>query len=356
MAFLVVLLATACSPSPAPWREDLFVFGTRASIEIRAAPPERAARATAELAASFAAFHRDWHAWEPSALTGVNAAIASGQATDAPDSILHAVERAQQLHDRTGGLVDVGIGGLVALWGFHTSDYPLTTPAPTAAAIRAWRDAAPSVSDLRLEGRRIVSANPEVQLDFGAIAEGLAAESALASLRANGIDHALLNLGGDVAALGNADGRPWRIGLRDPFGEVLGTVTLGDGEALFASGNYNKYRLDADGQRWPHILDPRSGRPARGIATAVVLHPDPVLADAAATALLIAGFEGFPALLARLGVRCALLLSEDDELWTTTAMAERLHVLRVPRARRAPLDRGPGCAAPQPTPRPAPQR
>jgi FAD:protein FMN transferase len=337
------LFAGSCANAPEAWREELLVFGTRATIEIRGTPKANATGATAEIAEIFARYHADWHAWQPSALTRLNAAFAAGEVADAPASIRRSIARAKDLTSRSEGLVDPGVGGLVALWGFHTSDYPITSPAPSDVQIDAWRAAAPSVNDLHIDGGRVWSDNSAVQLDLGAIAEGLAAEVALARLRAHGVDQALLNLGGDVVAIGSAGDRPWRVGVRDPFGDALGSIELHDGEALFASGSYHKFRLDAVGRRWPHILDPRTGRPARGIATAVVLHSDPVLADAAATALFIGGFARFPELLDSLGIHCALLLSEDDEVWQTDAMQARLTFVRAPRSARQPIDRGPDC-------------
>lgn len=345
-----VLVAAAalggCAPSPEPIREELLVFGSRASIEIREAPPAQAGEAIAAVSMRLSEFHRDWHPWEPSALTRINAALAASGSAAAPPSILALVRRSQALSQRTDGLFDPSVGGLVALWGFHTSNYPVTTPAPTAEAIDAWLRTRPRMSDLRLEGNRIASLNRAAQLDFGAIAEGVAAEEAGQLLRAHGVAHALINLGGDILALGDADGRPWQIALRDPFGDVLGTVEASGSEAVFSSGGYNKFREAPDGGRWPHLLDPNTGLPARGTASVVVLHGDPVLADVASTTLYIGGERRFVELIDRLGIRCALLLTDDDRLLVTTGMRARLRLLRTPAAQETPVDRGADCTAP----------
>lgn len=330
IAALAGLLLAGCSAPAPPLRDTLFVFGGEAQLELRGVSPDAGQAALAELSAHLATLHADWHPWEPGALTELNAALRDGRPYRPPASILALIRRAQPLSLQSGGLFDPAAGGLIARWGFHTSDYPVTTPPPDAASIAAWRAAHPRITDLVLDGDTVRSLQPAVQLDFGAIAEGVASESALAILRRHGVRNALLSLGGDVVALGDADGRPWSVALRDPYGGVLGSVALHDGEALFSSGNYNKFRVSPEGGRWPHILDPRTGYPAEGSAAVVVIHRDPVRADAASTALFVGGPALFAALAHRLEIRCALLLTEENELMITAPMAARVTLLRQP--------------------------
>lgn len=346
---VLAMLAACGERAPPAHRVELLVFGGPASIELRGVPPSAADAAINRVAADLAGFDRDWHPWRPGPLTAVNAAFARGTAAQAPPSLLALVERSRALRDLSEGLFDPAIGGLVRLWGFHTSDYPVTTPAPGDAELDRWLAAAPSLSDVeRVDGDRLRSRNPAVQLDFGAIAEGVAAAHAARVLAGRGIADALISLGGDVLALGSADGRAWRVAIRDPFGatpeDVLGAVELAGHEALFTSGGYSKYREAADGARWPHLLDPRTARPAVGVASVSVLHPDPVLADVAATALFIAGPERFAALARRLRTGCALLLTDRDELLVTTAMQARLVLHRRPRDTREPVAVMDACA------------
>jgi len=343
---------TGCGAEPERVRETLLVFGSEATIEIAGVPEPVARAALAEVAAELQRLHREWHAWEPSALTDLNRGLAQGKTVPLSPSLRELVSRSLALAEASGGLFDPSVGGLMALWGFHTNDFPITTPAPAAAQIQAWRQSHPSFDDLMLDAAGLASRNPTVQLDFGAIAEGVATEHIIAILRRHGIDNALIALGGDLYAIGTAGDRPWRAGLRDPFNrgdEPLATVELRDGEALYSSGNYYRYRDSPDGTRWPHIVDPRSGLPVAGIVAVNVLHPDPVLADVASTALMVAGEAGFERLLRRLGVRCALLLTEHNEVMATAAMADRLAMRRDP-LRLGPLTGTPGpCSEPEPT-------
>jgi len=340
------LALAACSRSPAPVTEEIHVFGSITQIEIRGAPPAKAQAAIAEVSALLTQREDEWHAWQPSDLTRINAAFAAGESAAAPPSVIDLVERSKRLSDASEGLFDPAVGGLVSAWGFHTSSYPIITPPPSEEALAQWRAQRPHIGDVQVRAGRLQSRNARVQMDFGAIAEGAAAETALAILAKHGVRHALVSLGGDVVALGDGDGRPWQVAMRDPFGGVLGGVALRDGEALFSTGNYSKFRDAPSGARWSHILDPRTGHPARGSAAVVVLHPDPLLADAGATALFVAGPAGFERLARRMGVACAMMVTEENEMLVTTAMRSRMELAREPVPLGQPLHLGPDCVLP----------
>ncbi len=340
---LALVALAACAPST-PTREQWAVFGSAAELQLPAGTPEATRREAARrLAAHWQARERDWHPWQPSALTAFNAALAADGEALAPPALRPLIERSRRLVDESGGAFDPGIGRLVAAWGFHTSDYPIRTAAPDDATLDAWAARPDSLRDLRCDADwRCTSDAPGLQLDFNAVAEGLALEEGAAVLRAVGVEHALLNLGGDVLAIGDNRGAPWRVGLDDGEGGVLGGVELRDGEAFMSSGRYAKYREAPDGERWPHVLDTRSGRPATGARLSAVLHPDPVRADAAATALLAAGPEDFERVVRGLRLGCALLVDADGGAWITSGMATRFEWQRsLPEAAR--IDLGEGC-------------
>lgn len=288
---------------------------------------------------------RDWHAWEPSALTAFNDALASKGEAVAPPSLRGLIERSRPLVRDSGRAFDPGSGRLVAAWGFHTSDYPVRTPPPPEAWLAAWAARPDTLDDLQCDPQwRCTTARTSLRLDFNAMAEGLALEESARQLRSLGIDHALMNLGGDVMALGDHHGVPWRVGLDDGEGGVLGGVALQDGEAFMSSGRYAKYREAPDGGRWPHVLDPQTGRPATGARLSAVLHPDPVHADAAATALLVGGPDRFEPIVRGMGLGCALLVDGAGRAWITAGMAARFEWSRpVPDAGR--VDLGEACDA-----------
>lgn len=323
-------LIAACTPEPVQRSETLLVFGSESELRFANAPDAQVDAALGEISTLLSGLHYEWHAWEAGPLSAINEAIAIGSAAPATDSIVRLIARAQAVAPATDYLFDPSAGGLIALWGFHTSSFPVTQAAPDTGAIRAWVEAAPNMNDVRVEDGLVFSRNRQVKLDFGGMAEGMAVEMMLDILQRHALPDVLITMGGDIHALGDAGGRSWKVAVRDPYGGVLGTLELADGEALFSSGNYNKFRESPDGGRWPHILDPRTGYPVRGTAAVAVLHTDPVLADVASTALFIAGPARFEAMAERLAVRCALMLTDENELMITSAMDARITLLRQP--------------------------
>jgi thiamine biosynthesis lipoprotein len=129
-------------------------------------------------------------------------------------------------------------------------------------------------------------------IGLGAIAKGYAVDRVAALLVAEGFSSCLVNGGGDVLGRGQKPSGPWIVGVRDPRGgpgDLLGEMPLRDA-ALVTSGDYERY-AEVDGRRYAHILDPRSGRPAEGLASVTVLASTAERADAWATALLVMGPE-----------------------------------------------------------------
>jgi thiamine biosynthesis lipoprotein len=335
----------ACTPA-APSRDAWPVFGSTAELQLPAGTDEgRRIEALRVLGTHWQQRERDWHAWEASALTTFNEALAAQGEAVAPPALQGLITRSRPLVRRSAHAFDPGVGRLVAAWGFHTSNYPIRTPGPDDAVLAAWAVNPDSLDDLHCDAQwRCTSTAPALRLDFNAMAEGLALAEGAAALRTIGVEHALINLGGDVLALGDNHGAPWRVGLDDGEGGVLGGVALRDGEALMSSGRYAKYRESPEGERWPHILDPRTGRPAVGARLSAVLHPDPVVADAAATALMVAGPEGFERTVRGMALGCALLVDAQGRAWITRGMAARFQWERsVPEAAR--FDSGADCGA-----------
>jgi len=233
------------------------------------------------------------------------------------------IRRATVLEQASLGLFNPAIGGLVAAWGFH-DDALLPGARPSDARLAPWRDAHPSLADLAWDGELLRSRNPRVQLDFGAYAKGVAIDHALDELQRRGVRDALLNLGGNLAAMGRPGGRPWRVGIRDPHGQgLVAMVRTADREAVVTSGSYERYRM-LDGRPATHILSPQLGAPAESLVSVTVLHPSAGLADAAATALLVAGPGRWRTVAQRLGVGQVLVIDAQGRQEATPALQARL--------------------------------
>ena len=322
-AVLVVSALLAACQRETQHSAQLFVFGTIVEIKLWGASKEQAGRAFTEIQQMFQGMHRDWHAWEPGLLVEINEAFADGRAATANPEIVEMIRVSQWAEEKSGGCFNPAIGGLVALWGFHTSDYPIIGPPPGQAEIDSILDQHPSSLDIRVDGLQLESDNRFVQLDFGGIAKGYAVDLAVERLRELGIGSAIVNAGGDLRAFGRHGDRPWRVAVRRPGGGTVGTVEVRGDEALFTSGNYERFRQN-DLERYAHILDPRTGWPVRDVASATVISANGAVADAAATALIVAGRDGWEDVARSLGLDQVLIIDEAGRVYLTPAMEARV--------------------------------
>jgi thiamine biosynthesis lipoprotein len=147
-------------------------------------------------------------------------------------------------------------------------------------------------------------------------------------LKQHGIKNAVINAGGDLKVIGRHGDRRWHIGIRDPRShEAIAAVDLQPGEAIFTSGSYERF-YELNGKRYHHIIDPRTGYPAEHVASSTVIETDAAEADAAATALLIAGMNGWQKLAADMGLKQVILIDWQGKISMTPEMKNRLTMLQ----------------------------
>lgn len=272
------------------------------------------------------AMNAQWNAWKPGELSRLNASLATGRPCKVSPALASMVRAAARLEVASGGCFNPAIGGLVGAWGFHQDVLgPGQRPAPSQ--LETWLGARPSLGQLTVRGPWIASPNRHLQLDFGAYAKGVAIDHVLDELQRHGVRDAMLNLSGNLATLGQAGGRPWRVGIRDPNGPGLLTMLETHArEAVVTSGSYERYRI-LDGERYTHIIDPTTGRPAREVVSVTVVHPSAALADAAATALLVAGPQRWRQVAERMGVNQVLVVDRAGRTEATRSLTPRLRAV-----------------------------
>ncbi|OOZ41368.1 hypothetical protein BOW53_04165 [Solemya pervernicosa gill symbiont] len=321
---VAALLLSACSRD-ALHHQQIYIFGTLVDVSVWGPDKKQAGEAIDAVAADFQQMHYEWHAWKPGPLVDLNVAFSEGRSIEVLESLLPVIEESRQLYLQSDGLFNPAIGGLIDLWGFHSDELPVGPP-PTAEEIAALIAQRPAMDQIFIDGRLVRSGNPAVQLDFGGFAKGYAVDLAIQRLRSMGVEHAIVNAGGDLRAIGQRGGRNWRIGIKHPQGEgVIAALEVEGDESIFTSGNYERYH-EYKGQRYPHIIDPRDGMPVRHIASATVIHNRGSVADAAATALVVAGVEGWHRVARNMGIRYALLVDESGTLYLNPAMKKRLMI------------------------------
>ena len=290
----------------------IHIFGTSVSITLRSTP-DQALAAEQMIKQTFDDFHRQWHAWQtPSILTQINTAIAQQQPIKLSNPVKAFLQRITMLSQQSDFLFNPAIGHLIEDWGFHSDLWQ--GPPPSTVQIQQRLAQQPSMKDLEWQGQILISHNPHVKLDLGGVAKGLAATLAKAQLLKLGISHAIINIGGDVTVLGNNQNQPWRIGIRDPLfpKQAMLTLVLCDGQSIYTSGTYER-TYTWQNQSFHHIINPNTGYPSTNWVSSSVISDDPILADVAATALLVSG-TAWQRIAQSLNVDHVILIDENRKI------------------------------------------
>lgn len=225
---------------------------------------------------------------------------------------------ALELCGQTGGALDVTIYPVVRAWGFTTGEYRVPEEAELARLLERV-----DYTRVELEGNSL-TVRSGMELDLGAVGKGYAADRVEALLRELGVDCAKLELGGNIHFIGTKpDGSPWRVAVRDPFGEGYMGVLETDGGAVVTSGGYERYFVQDDITYW-HIIDPRTGHPAEsGLVSVTVAARSGVLADALSTALFVMGREKAEDFWRARRDFEFILIGEDGSVTVTPGLADR---------------------------------
>jgi FAD:protein FMN transferase len=325
---LLVCTLAACTKPPIVEQES-YVFGTLVQVKVWGEDDVHASQAIGKVLREFDRLHKALHAWQPSELTTLNAALAKGEKAKVSAELSAMLRDAAKHSAQSENLFNPAIGKLIALWGFHNDEYK---PAlPDAAQVDALVKANARMSDLSFDGDTISSSNPDVQVDLGGYAKGYALDRAAEILRKEGIVNALVNIGGNIIALGEHGNRPWKIGVQHPRKpSAIATVELYDGEAIGTSGDYQRY-FEAGGKRYCHLIDPRSGQPVQGIQSVTVIAPRGAnagaLSDVASKPIFITGVQDWRAAARKMSIDGAMLIDANGEVFLTKTFTKRAEFL-----------------------------
>lgn len=326
----VSTLIVGCSKQPGQEiKRTLLQFGTLIEITIYDAEPGLARKALDQLEQDFALYHATWTPWEASTLSRTNQLLETGGSFSVAPSLLPLIEQSKILSEKSQGLFNPAIGNLINLWQFHKHDDPEIRP-PENELISELVRQHPSMDDLQLNGIKLQSRNTATQLNFGAFAKGYAIDLSMDFMNSNGINNVVINAGGDLSVSGTHGNRPWEIGIRHPRDNgsgnngIIAWLEAYDKESIFTSGDYERYYI-YQGQRYHHILDPRTGYPAKGTASVTVIHDNAGTADAAATALFIAGTERWLEVARNMGIKYVMLIDTEGNIYMNPNMEKRVH-------------------------------
>jgi len=321
--FIFICLLPACESQQKEFHHSILSFGTIIDITLYDVNEKLANKIFDDLDHDFKLFHDAWTPWAASSLSRINLLISTEKKFSAGPSVIPLIYESMKLAEATEHLFNPAIGKLINLWSFHKHDEPGIKP-PDAEHIKRLVSSNPRLSDLHIEGVQIQSSNSDVQLNFGAFAKGYAIDQSMNHLKKSAIKHAIINTGGDLKAIGKHGDRAWRIGIRHPRkNSLIASIETRGEESIFTSGDYQRFYIH-NGKRYHHILDPRTGYPAQGTQSVTVIHTDSGLADAAATALFIAGPDEWIKIAKKLNLKQVMLIDSNGTIHVTPEMKKRL--------------------------------
>ena len=226
--------------------------------------------------------------------------------------IVEVVRAAIDVSEASGGAFDITVEPLVRLWGFYGDHPAVPEQRQMDSCLRLV-----GYRNLVVELSRVTKRNPETRIDLGGIAKGYALGEAARVLRAGGVQSGIIDIGGDVFAIGSKGREKWRIGVRNPRSEGVVAVVAAEDLAAVTSGDYERYFFGPDSVRYCHIIDPATGWPARGAASATVLMRDPLTVQGWSKVLFIRGRDAL-SLIEQAGGIEGLLVTDKQEVIRST--------------------------------------
>lgn len=323
---IVSVLVGGCSFgswfAPKPYKETQFLMDT--IIEITAYGP-KAEPAVKAAFAEFKRLHILTNNFDPDSQVSKVNQLAGQEKVKVDPDVFAMIKRSNELSDQLDGVFDVTIGPLVELWGIGRKGELVPTQAEIDRLL-------PLVNyhlmELDPAAETVYLPKKGMLIDLGGIAKGYATDKAIEILKAQGVTSALVNAGGDVRVIGKRpDGNPWRIGVQHPRKEagVIAKMAMTDWDTLETSGDYQRY-IVVGGVQYSHIIDPRTGRQPRGLASVTMVINSSTDGDIFSTALFVLGPErSLEALKQFPGVE-AIMVTPDGKVTTSPGLAGKIEI------------------------------
>ncbi|MCD8074009.1 MAG: FAD:protein FMN transferase [Lachnospiraceae bacterium] len=259
----------------------------------------------------------------------------NGEPTEVSEETAWLIETALYYSELSDGAFDITITPLVELWDVQNKASLVTGDETTEEAYAS--GLIPSEEEIEnallhidytavsCEGTTVTLSDPEAEIDLGGIAKGYIADCLEDYLLSQGIESALINLGGNVQTVGTKpDGSSWKIGIQKPFGGSSDIITVVEctGESVVTSGTYERY-FEIDGTIYHHILDPNTGYPAdNGLVSVTILADSSTVCDALSTTCFVLGLEDGMELIESIDNVEALFITEDEVMYRTSGFPE----------------------------------
>jgi len=330
---MVFLVLPGCTRKTDVFETRLNTLGTFAQLSIAGLTPEQAQAATRTTEQALSSLdHIGQTDGADGELQRVNDALANGRTIAVSDEMVELLDKARVMSRASGGLFNPAAGELTALWEFQCEREDCGSPPPYPDEVRKLveekvarvREGAPSMDDLMIDGNVVGSRNRHVRLELGDFIRGLALDTGIEYLRRSGAVNAMIDIGGSVHTTGTRGEHAWWIGIPDASGKhLIGSIETGDNESVVTvrALDISPGRQDPVYRR---VVDPRNGQPVNEIQSVTVVHKSAVVANAAATAFMVAGRQAWKSVADRMGVHSLLLIDREDTIYTSPAVDHRI--------------------------------
>ncbi|MFQ5674332.1 MAG: FAD:protein FMN transferase [bacterium] len=315
VVLLLVWQAVCLNARDAAHKKILRLMGSRFEITAVSAEEKKALAAIDAAIAEIRRIEKLISSWNSDSETSVINRNAGIQPVRISAELFDLIARSLKVSRLTEGAFDISFAAMDKIWQFDGKVHELPDESLVQAAVAKvnYRDIILEKKDTTVFLRR-----RGMKIGFGAIGKGYAANKARAIMKKMAIQSGLVNAGGDLIAWGKeTESNGWQIGIADPKDRdsILAWLEVSD-MAVVTSGNYEKFFL-ANGKRYAHIIDPRTGFPAAGLKSVTIVCPDAELADALATAVFVLGEIRGLELIDKLNGIEGLVINDNDEIKTS---------------------------------------
>jgi thiamine biosynthesis lipoprotein len=313
-AFIILALIISCAPREKTYRKSSAIMDTIVTITVVADSKEGAEGAIDAGFGEIRRIEKLLSFWTEDSEIAAIYHNAGMRVVKVSAETREVIERSIDVSQKTGGAFDPTVGPLMRLWDFHEKKMPTEEEIKNNIGLVDYKqmeiDRENSTAFLKVKG---------MSFDTGGIVKGYAVDRAVDVLKAEGIESGLVAIAGDIRGFGP---RTWKIGIRDPRPEdpednVMATVTLKD-RAISTSGDYER-SFTQDGVFYHHILNPKTGLPARGTWSVSVIADEAVLTDGFSTGVFVIGPEKGLGLLGELGME-GVIVAEGGKVTITPGL------------------------------------
>lgn len=317
LIFFLIIFLYGCGQKDKVYQYKDFIFGTIIDIKIYGETENKSKQITNLIFDDFQRLHNYLHPWKQSLISDMNHAISSDKAFVIDDEeIIRILKENTELSKKTDNFFNPAMGKLIALWGFHEDNTKQSIP--SSSAIKDYLTNMPLMKDLTITNNTVSSNNKNFQLDLGGYAKGYALDRAKIILKNNNIRNALVNIGGNIIAIGMRGDRNWIVGIQHPRKpSAIASINLLSGWSIGTSGDYQRYFMMND-KRYSHLINPMSGFPSTNTQSTTILIPPSknsgVQSDVYSKPLFIAPTEMKIEIAKKLNIEYFMIIQNDEKI------------------------------------------